>query len=171
MNDRRAVELRSAELTYSEVGMTKQADHRAGFRTFQRSTVLPTRADFQTARADLLSWMVQRRAGIRVTASSDVCTDAVVDLRLGVGPVSVIAPCRVVYVIDEADRCGFAYGTLPGHPESGEEAFVLDLHEDTTISLTITALSRPATTLAKLAGPLGRGIQDFVTARYLRALG
>jgi uncharacterized protein (UPF0548 family) len=46
-----------------------------------------------------------------------------------------------------------------------------DLQEDTTISLTITALSRPATTLAKLAGPLGRGIQDFVTARYLRALG
>jgi uncharacterized protein (UPF0548 family) len=48
---------------------------------------------------------------------------------------------------------------------------VLDLHEDTTITLTITALSRPATTLAKLAGPIGRGIQDFVTARYLRALG
>jgi uncharacterized protein (UPF0548 family) len=83
----------------------------------------------------------------------------------------VIAPCRIVYVIDDADRCGFAYGTLPGHPESGEEAFVLELREDTTITLTITALSRPATTLAKFAGPIGRGIQGFVTARYLRALG
>ena len=28
------------------------------------------------------------------------------------------APCRVVYVIDEPDVRGFAYGTLPGHPES-----------------------------------------------------
>ena len=34
------------------------------------------------------------------------------------------APCRVVYVIDEPDIRGFAYGTLPGHPESGEERFV-----------------------------------------------
>ena len=31
------------------------------------------------------------------------------------GPVR--APCRVVYVVDEPDRRGFAYGTLPGHPE------------------------------------------------------
>jgi uncharacterized protein (UPF0548 family) len=30
------------------------------------------------------------------------------------------APVRVVYVVDEPTRRGFAYGTLPGHPESGE---------------------------------------------------
>ena len=39
------------------------------------------------------------------------------------GPVR--APCRVVYVVDEPDRRGFAYGTLPGHAESGEERFVV----------------------------------------------
>jgi uncharacterized protein (UPF0548 family) len=30
-------------------------------------------------------------------------------------------PCRVVYVVDEPRRAGFAYGTLPGHPEIGGE--------------------------------------------------
>ena len=170
MNGRLVVELRSALLTYSEVGMTKRPDLPVGYRAFRRSTILRARADFQAVSGDLLSWMVQRRAGIRVTASSDVKLDAVVDLRLGVGRIAVIAPCHVVYVVDEADKCGFAYGTLPGHPESGEEAFVLDLNTDATITFTITACSRPATTLAKLAGPIGRRVQDIMTARYLRAL-
>jgi hypothetical protein len=54
------------------------------------------------------------------------------------------APCRVVYVIDEPRRRGFAYGTLPGHPESGEEAFVLEQRDDGTIASNIIAFSRPA---------------------------
>src|SRR5262249_22125537 len=36
--------------------------------------------------------------------------------------------CRIVYVIDEVEplhRFGFAYGTLPGHVESGEERFTI----------------------------------------------
>ena len=36
-------------------------------------------------------------------------------------------PARVVYVVDEPARRGFAYGTLHGHPESGEEAFLVEL--------------------------------------------
>jgi uncharacterized protein (UPF0548 family) len=35
------------------------------------------------------------------------------------------APCRVIYVVDQADQFGFAYGTLPGHPETGEVAFMV----------------------------------------------
>jgi uncharacterized protein (UPF0548 family) len=41
------------------------------------------------------------------------------DVLAHLGPIRV--PCRVVYVLDEPERRGFAYGTLPGHPESGEE--------------------------------------------------
>jgi uncharacterized protein (UPF0548 family) len=80
------------------------------------------------------------------------------------------APCRVVYVIDEPDRWGFAYGTLPGHHESGEEAFVLHRTDDGRSVLSITAFSRPATALAKLAGPFGRGAQSLITNRYLHTL-
>ena len=123
---------------------------------------------FESARHDLLTWSVQRRAGLRVSASGDVAPDTVVDLSWGVGPFSVTAPCRVVDVVDGPDRCGFAYGTLPGHPESGEESFVLTRGERET-TFTITVFSRPATVLAKVAGPVGHRVQDLMTARYLRA--
>jgi uncharacterized protein (UPF0548 family) len=74
-------------------------------------------------------------------------------------------------VIDEPHRRGFAYGTLPGHPESEEEAFVLTRRDDGGTTFTITAFSRPVSIPAKLAGPLGRRVQDAVTHRYLRAFG
>ena len=37
--------------------------------------------------------------------------------------------CRIVYVVDESGpirKFGFAYGTLPGHVESGEERFLIE---------------------------------------------
>lgn len=79
-------------------------------------------------------------------------------------------PCRVVYVVDEPGLRGFAYGTLPGHPESGEERFLLRQTGDGSIDLTITAFSQPATALAKLGGPLTKGVQVVMTKRYLGAL-
>src|SRR5262245_5631134 len=54
---------------------------------------------------------------------------AVVVTGLRLGGVWVLFPCRVVWTVDEADRGGFADGTLPGHPESGEEAFVVERDE------------------------------------------
>lgn len=91
-------------------------------------------------------------------------------MRLGVGPAAVRIPCRVAYVVDEPTRRGFAYGTLPGHPESGEELFVLRQHGEGTLTIEISAFSRPATRLAKLGGPLTRRVQQAMTTRYLRAL-
>ena len=34
--------------------------------------------------------------------------------------------CRIVYVVDEPRKFGFAYGTLPDHAESGEERFTVE---------------------------------------------
>jgi len=91
-------------------------------------------------------------------------------MRWGLGALSLKIPCRVLEVIDEPARRGFTYGTLPGHPEAGEERFLLEHLNDGRILFTITALSRPASTLAKLGGPLSRAAQRFMTQRYLRAL-
>ncbi|MCO6457908.1 MAG: DUF1990 domain-containing protein [Pirellulaceae bacterium] len=60
---------------------------------------------------------------------------------------------RIVYVIDErADhpRFGYAYGTLPGHAESGEERFLIEMAEDGTVWYDILAFSRPRHPLARL---------------------
>lgn len=105
------------------------------------------------------------------TASHErVETGAVAELRLGVGRLGLRAPVRVVDVVDEPTRRGFAYGTLPGYPESGEESFVVELGETGDVTLTITAVSRPASRLARLAGQVGRRVQSRITDRYLAAL-
>ena len=91
-------------------------------------------------------------------------------LGIGVGPLRMRAPCRVVYTITEPQRKGFAYGTLPGHPESGEEAFTISQRDDGLVVFTITAFSRPATIAARAAGPLGLLIQRHFTQAYLRVL-
>jgi uncharacterized protein (UPF0548 family) len=72
--------------------------------------------------------------------------------------------CRIVYTIDEQTanvaRFGYAYGTLPGHVERGEEQFLLewDRRED-MVSYSILAFSRPRHVLAKLGYPLMRRLQ------------
>jgi uncharacterized protein (UPF0548 family) len=91
-------------------------------------------------------------------------------MHLGRGPASIRIPCRVAYVINEPKVRGFAYGTLPGHPESGEERFVLEQDSDGTITIAITAFSHPASRLATLGGPFTRRVQQLMTTRYLRAL-
>jgi uncharacterized protein (UPF0548 family) len=82
----------------------------------------------------------------------------------------VRAPCRVIYVVDEPNRKGFAYGTLPGHPESGEEAFIVDQTEDGSVWLTIRAFSRPAGWQWWAVYPVLRLAQAVFTRRYFRAL-
>jgi uncharacterized protein (UPF0548 family) len=79
-------------------------------------------------------------------------------------------PARVVYVIDEPDRKGFAYGTLPGHPERGEESFVVERRADESVWLTIRAFSRPANRFFWAAYPALRLLQALFTERYKRAL-
>lgn len=119
----------------------------------------------------MLGWDMHRRAGLSVRPSTQtVAKDAVAVLRLGWGVLGVNAPVRVVYVIDEPRRQGFAYGTLPGHPESGEESFVASLGEDGEVRVTITAFSRPSSLLARAGGPVSRAIQRWATNRYLHAL-
>jgi uncharacterized protein (UPF0548 family) len=71
-----------------------------------------------------------------------------------------------VQVVDEPDRYGFAYGTLPGHPEQGEESFLLTRDGD-TIHFEIAAFSRPHDLLTKLGGPVARAVQRRATQQYL----
>ena len=57
-------------------------------------------------------------------------------------------------------RFGFAYGTLPGHAESGEERFLVEWDRaDDAVWYDILAFSRPRHPLARLGYPLTRRTQ------------
>ncbi len=62
----------------------------------------------------------------------------------------------VVYVIDEPDRIGFAYGTTAEGPESGEESFILEHRDDDTVWLTIRSLLGTRGGMHRLSAPRQR---------------
>jgi uncharacterized protein (UPF0548 family) len=163
---------REPALTYAEHGATRDASLPAGYGHVHRDVSIGTgRAAFEAAADGLLGWRMHRGAGLSVPASTPTAAPGVtVVLRLGLGPLGVTIPCRVVYLVDEEDRRGFAYGTLPGHPEQGEEAFVVTLRPDGDVRLMIRAFSRPASRLARAGGPATRAVQALVTTRYVQAL-
>ncbi len=161
--------LEELRLTYPEVGATAAGQLPAGYGHLHVERQIGTgRQRFEQAADAVMHWGMQRGSGLRVQASSEVAVlDAVVLVRMGFLP----APCRVVYVIDEPDMRGFGYGTLPGHPESGEERFVVRRDPDTSaVFAEVSAFSRPATWWSKAAGPLVSVAQRIIARRYLRAV-
>jgi uncharacterized protein (UPF0548 family) len=87
------------------------------------------------------------------------------------GPLWSLNPCRIVYVIDDASpnacvhRFGFAYGTLAGHLECGEERFSVSWNrDDDSVHYELFAVSRPNHLLTRIGYPYAR----FVQARFRR---
>lgn len=161
-------DLTALPLTYSEVGATA-GPLPAGYHHVYKSAVIGRgRQRFEDAADAGMRWGMLRGAGLRVEATSDVAavgSEVIVHL----GPVR--APCRVVYVVDEPDRRGFAYGTLPGHAESGEERFMVRYDPATDqVYAEVVAFSRHGTWWSRLGSPVTSVIQRVVTDRYLRAL-
>jgi uncharacterized protein (UPF0548 family) len=78
-------------------------------------------------------------------------------------------PDRIVVVVDEPHRFGFAYGTLVGHAEAGEELFLAEQIAPGRLRLTVRVQARPATPLARLGTPLVTLLQRAAARRYLAA--
>ena len=70
-----------------------------------------------------------------------------------------INSARVVYSIDEKDKFGFAYGTLPGHVEKGEELFLVERDQSGKVFYHIKAFSKPAYWFVWMVFPLARYFQ------------
>ncbi len=165
-----------APFTYDDVGATLGGNLPAGYHHLQRTETLGEgRSLFECAARTILGWEMHRRAGFEINPSSTEAradtshtTEVVVSLRLG--PLKFAAPCRVVDVVDEPDRKGFSYGTLRGHPEQGEEAFVVAIAGNGVVTMDVIAFSRPARWYMKIAGPVGRRIQWLAADRYIKAV-
>lgn len=161
-------DLTGLPLTYDDVGATAH-DMPAGYRHASLSKRIGTgRSRFEDAAATVMRYGMLRGAGVAVTASTEVAEAGTLVLgRLG----PFAAPCRVVYVIDEPDRRGFAYGTLPGHPVSGEERFAVRYDPSTeAVYSEVAAFSVPNTWWASLAAPALAAVQNLVMRRYVAAV-
>jgi len=161
----------TAEPTYAHVGSTIDPDSWPDHHPYVRSLVVGRgQACFAAAVDGLRSWACHRGIRARVhPAGAPIVVGTTVAVELPIGPVRIIVPNRVVAVICEPARFGFAYGTLPGHEERGEEGFVVEQAPDGTVTATVVVDAVPATPAARLVGPAVTLVQHLAVRRYLSA--
>lgn len=166
-----------SDLSYKEVGATREGDTPPGYASDHNRVRLGVGAEcFARAKEAIRSWQMFATGWTKIFPA---------DAPLSVGTnVCVLArsfnlyslhACRVVYVIDEAGehvvRFGFAYGTLRGHAERGEERFTVE-HDrrDDSVWYDLLAFSRPQRLLARLGYPLTRRLQKQFAQDSKRAM-
>jgi uncharacterized protein (UPF0548 family) len=153
------------DYSYRAVGATAGAPPAGFVVDHTRVRVGQGERSFDAGVAALGRWDHFRLGWVEAMPAEDV-------IRVG-GMVAVLArtlgpwwlnACRIVYLVDDdkgpVRRRGFAYGTLPGHAESGEERFVIEWDQfDDAVWYDILAFSRPRHPLARLGRPLARHFQ------------
>lgn len=127
-------------------------------------------AAFAAAVACLRRFGPQRAVATVWPDDATVAPGADLIVALGIGPITIVALDRVVGIVDEPRRWGFAYGTLPGHIEVGEEAFVANHHADDTVAVRITASAHVALPARAVLQPVLLPIQRRYARRYLDAV-
>ncbi len=143
--------------TYSEVGATNGT-------LPSQYTVDHTRVElghgenvFNRARQALQRWQQFELGWVQARPSdTPIRTGETVVVLIRIFGLWWLNAARIVYVVDESHdsvaRYGFAYGTLPGHAESGEERFLVEWDRASDrVSYDILAFSRPRHFLTRLA--------------------
>ena len=154
-----------AALSYGPVGIARTSP--PGFDCDETITVLGRgAADFDRARAAVRAWTPFAFEWVDVfPAAAPVAIGIDVAVLVRHAGFWSLNGCRIVDVMNEPDRAGFAYGTLGDHAEQGEELFevAIDSVSD-EVTYRIRAVSRPRLLLARIGYPIARALQ----ARFRR---
>ena len=158
----------AAELSYDHPGSTLREGSIPGVA--DRWFALEVRGELAVAAAALRRWVPHSgiRARIHPTNAA-IEVGATLLVVAPFGPFEMAVPDRIVAVVDEPTRFGFAYGTLAGHAEAGEELFLAEQVAQSRLRLTVRVHARPATLSARLGAPLVTLLQRVAARRYLNA--
>lgn len=196
---RRRSTFRGIAVSYAAVGITAAADFLryppGGFRAIERSIRLGSGPErFRNAAAAVMTWGAHQASGVSVVeiASTDPSSAAdaegstetvfaadgtpyltsgmAVTLAIPIGKKTRNITVRVVSIVDELNRIGFAYGTLRSGPIVGEESFVVEHRADSSVWFTVRACTRVTRRTWRFAAPVFRVLQKRYLDRYLRSL-
>ncbi|HYQ83976.1 MAG TPA: DUF1990 domain-containing protein, partial [Rubrobacter sp.] len=150
---------RSLPFSYPDVGATRDGAP-PGYPVNQLRGRLGARLEtYARAAGALWSWKTYETGWTKLCWPDAPITEGTVVGVLGrhFGLWSLNA-CRIVYVIEEEAsplrRYGFAFGTLPGHVERGEERFTVEWDRaDDSVFYEVFAFARPAHPLARVGPP------------------
>lgn len=164
------------DFTYPQVGATRDQSPPAGFRVdHNRIRLGQGAAVYEQAKQALADWQHYRFDWLHLQRpdAPPAAGQTVAALAHVLG-IWVLNACRIVYVLEETEpfpRFVFAYGTLPGHAECGEERFQVEWHpDDDSVWYDLYAFSRPNTLLAKIASPYVRSKQKQFARESLQAM-
>lgn len=161
--------------SYREVGASKDKIP-AGYPINHRRVRLGSGADaFARAKKAIENWTMYRLDWTRLYPSdAPIAEGAAVCVVVKHGFCWSLNPCRIIYVLEESgavERYGFAFGTLPGHSEEGEEKFTVERHRtDDSVWFELLAFARPHHILAKIGFPFVRLFQRKFAADACRAM-
>lgn len=151
--------------SYPDVGATREGAPPKGYAVDRYRVKLGEgEQTFERAKEALHGWRQFDLgwAGIVPTGAPIEVGTTVAVLAHHYGFWSLNSAC-VVYLVestDQTERFGFAYGTLPGHGERGEERFAVERdRESGFVTYDVLAFSRPNHTLAWLGYPFARALQ------------
>lgn len=147
--------------SYREVGRSRENESVAGYDNDCNTIELGQGdAAWAAAREAVRQWKMFPGGWAFVSPENQpIQPGAVVVMATRVLGLWWLNSCRMVYVLDEARRFGFAYGTLPGHVECGEELFSVERTDDDRVLYVLRAFSRPRHWMARLGYPLARMYQ------------
>jgi uncharacterized protein (UPF0548 family) len=148
------------ELSYPEVGATALEKPVLGYdNDHNRVKLGDGAAVFETAKEALRVWAQFPEHWVFIAPHAPLDESQTVAMCAHAFGLWWVSAARIVYVIDEESRFGFAYGTLDAHLECGEERFLLEMLPDGSVWYDLRAFSRPRRWFVRLGYPLARSLQ------------
>lgn len=141
--------------------------------------------DFSAACKYINTFGMQEDLGMEfIDRPHSATVDSVLLMDFSLGPLRFYIPTRIVYVLDDQERTqpqtgtinpalryiargGFAYGTLTGHPESGEELFSVELREDDSVWAVVLSFSRSGRWFTAICAAPAYLLQKWALNKYL----
>ncbi|HXG84758.1 MAG TPA: DUF1990 domain-containing protein [Pyrinomonadaceae bacterium] len=149
---------RDLPFSYQEVGASKDKIP-SGYPINHHRIQIGSGADgYARARKAIQNWTMYRLEWTRLfPANTPIVANEVVCVIVNHNLCWSLNPCRIIYVLEETgavERYGFAFGTLPGHSEEGEERFTVEWRRtDDSVWYELLAFARPHHILARLGFP------------------
>ena len=151
----------NAPFNYTHIRATNSTDPVPGFDNDHHSIYLGDGDEvFNKARLVLERWDHFPDNWTKIfDLNSDIRQGNVVLVTFRIFGLWWVNSAQIVYTMNEQNRFGFAYGTLKGHLESGEEVFYIEKDETGKVFYHIKAFSSPAYWFVKLGYPVARFFQ------------
>lgn len=179
-DDRRLETIRDAcrdlPPSYREVGCTRGISPSGYWVDRYRMQLGTGEAAYARARQALRNWDMLRLGWIGPCWPDQPWAEgALVGTLARVCGLWFVNACRIMYLVEDSaagvERYGFAWGTLPGHVERGEERFLVKWdRSDDSVWYEILAVSRPGLLLTRIAGPVARLLQRRFASDSMQAM-